>query len=195
MNRIIVLTAETFLTKEAEAIVALLEAKAFRVHICKPQATTEEVRCLIQQIPQKYHIFLSLNDHFELASEFEGIGIHLNSLHPEAPSGFEQCISLSCHSSEELEKNKPYCYYLFFGPVFDSAFAEEELIRLSYSAVIDGKVFPMDEITPETMRTMLRIGFGGACASGYLWQSYKEEKDIATLVARLNELQNITLNV
>lgn len=195
MNRIIVLTAESFLTKEAEAIVALLEAKAFRVHICKPQATTEEVRCLLQQIPEKYHIFLSLHDHFELASEFEGIGVHLNSLHPEAPSDFEQCVSLSCPTSEELEKNKPYCYYLFFGPIFDATLTEEEMIRLSYAAVIDGKVFAQGEITPETMRTVCRIGFGGACASGYLWQSYKEEKDIATLVARLNELQNITLNV
>jgi len=195
MNRIIVLTAESFLTKEAEAIVALLEAKAFRVHIRKPQATTEEVRNLLQQIPEKYYIYLSLHDHFELAAEFVGIGIHLNSLHPEAPSGFEQCISLSCHSPEELEKNKPYCYYLFLGPVFDSAFAEEELIRLSYAAVIDGKVFPLDEITPETMRTMLRIGFGGACVSDYLWQSYKEDADVALLVARLNELQHITLNV
>ncbi len=195
MNRIIVITDEKFLIGEAEAIVALLEAKAFRVHINKPQATTDEVRCLLQQIPEKYYIYLSLHDHFELAAVFAGVGVHLNSLHPDAPSDFEQCVSLSCNTSEELEKNKPYCYYLFLGPVFDSSFAEEELIRLSYSAVIDGKVFPEDDITPETMRTMLRIGFGGACASGYLWQSYKEEKDIATLVARLNELQNITLKV
>lgn len=195
MNRIIVITAESFLTKEAEAIVALLEAKAFRVHICKPQATTEEVRSLIQQIPEKYYIFLSLNDHFELASEFEGIGIHLNRLHPEAPSDFEQCISLSCHSAEELEKNKPYCYYLFLGPIFDAPLTEEEMIRLSYAAVIDGKVFAHGEITPKTMRTVCRIGFGGACVSDYLWQSYKEDTDNITLVARLNELQNITMNV
>jgi len=195
MNRIIVITAESFLTGEAEAIVALLEAKAFRVHINKPQATTEEVRCLLQQIPEKYYIYLSLHDHFELAAEFVGIGVHLNSLHPEAPSDFEQCVSLSCPTSEELEKNKPYCYYLFLGPVFDSSFAEEELIRLSYAAVIDGKVFAHGEITPETMRIVCKIGFGGACVSDYLWQSYKEDTDNVTLVARLNELQNITLNV
>ncbi|MDD4636931.1 MAG: thiamine phosphate synthase [Bacteroidales bacterium] len=195
MNRIIVITAQSFLKGEAAAIVALLEAKAFRVHIRKPQATTEEVRCLIQQIPEKYHVFLSLHDHFELASEFEGIGLHLNSRHSEAPSGFDQCISLSCHSSEELEKNKPYCYYLTLGPVFDETLPKEELIRLSYAAVIDGKVFAHGKITPETMQTVCRIGFGGACVSDYLWLPYQEDADCVTLVKRLNELQNITLKV
>lgn len=193
MNRIIVITAASFLPSEAEALVALLDAKAFRVHVRKPEATTDEVRSLIRQIPQDYHIYLSLHDHFELASEFEGIGIHLNSQYPEAPSGFDQCISLACHSSEELEKNKPYCYYVTMGPILEGALSKEELTRLSYAAIVDGKVFAEGTITPETMQTVCRIGFGGACVSDYLWQPYQADADCAALVARLTELQNITL--
>lgn len=197
-NKIIVITDEQAVPHEAEAIIALLEAGAFRVHIRKPQASAEEVRTLLQQIPQQYHLYLSIHDHFELTKEFTEIGIHINSRNQNAPMFFEQCISASCHNETDLLHNKPHCYYLFLSPCFDSvskqgykaAFSEEELLKLSYAATIDSKVFALGGINSETIKRANRIGFGGACVLGYLWETYKRDNDINGLVERLKRLQD-----
>lgn len=198
-NKIIVITDEQLLPDEPSLLVDLLEAGAFRIHIRKPQVTVEKMRALLEQIPEKYHIYLSIHDHFELVQEFKQVGIHINSRNQNAPIGFDGCLSASCHTEEELRHNKPHCYYVFLSPCFNSIskagykarFSEDELLKYSYAASIDSKVFALGGITQETMKKVVRIGFGGACVLGSLWEPYKKDRDRNSLIDRLKQLQDV----
>ena len=59
--RIIIITAEHFLYREAQALTALLDAGAWRVHVRKPGAHADDVSALLEAVPagQCDYMFLS----------------------------------------------------------------------------------------------------------------------------------------
>ena len=118
--RIIVISAPDFLPGEVEAVTALLEAGAWRVHVRKPAAGSDSIARLLEEFPQCYRSRLSLHDHHELAENCGVGGVHLNSRNPSAPDGFGGLVSRSCHSISELSQYGPVCDYMFLSPIFDS---------------------------------------------------------------------------
>ena len=105
--RIIVISAPDFLPGEAEAVTALLEAGAWRVHVRKPEADAESIARLLEEFPQCYRSRLSMHDRHELAARFGVGGVHLNSRNPSVPDGFGGMVSRSCHSIAELSQYSP----------------------------------------------------------------------------------------
>lgn len=148
--RIIVISAPDFLPGEAEAVTALLEAGAWRVHVRKPAAGSDSIARLLEEFPQCYRSRLSMHDRHELAARFGVGGVHLNSRNPSVPAGFGGLVSRSCHSISELSQYGPVCDYMFLSPVFDSIsksgytsrFSLEE-IRRRIAACSAGTAGPM----------------------------------------------------
>lgn len=148
--RIIVISAPDFLPGEAEAVTALLEAGAWRVHVRKPEADAESIARLLEEFPQCYRSRLSMHDRHELAARFGVGGVHLNSRNPSVPDGFGGLVSRSCHSIAELSQYSSVCDYMFLSPVFDSIsksgytsrFSLEE-IRRRIAACSAGTAGPM----------------------------------------------------
>ena len=181
--RIIVITSPDFLSGEASLINTLFDGGIDRVHIRKPQASADEVGRLIDGIESKWHSRLSLHDHHHLALEY-GCGIHLNGRNPYPPKGMSAnqkkttTISASCHSIEEVERQKGQCDYVFMSPIFDSiskkgyeaAYSEEELEEASSQGIIDNKVVALGGITPVHIPYLGRLGFGGAAFLGHVWR-------------------------
>ena len=114
------ISAPDFLPGEAEAVTALLEAGAWRVHVRKPAAGSDSIARLLEHIPAALYSRISLHDHHELAARFGVGGVHLNSRNPSVPDGFGGLVSRSCHSISELSQYGPVCDYMFLSPVFDS---------------------------------------------------------------------------
>lgn len=213
--RIIVISAPDFLPGEAEAVTALLEAGAWRVHVRKPAAGSDSIARLLEEFPQCYRSRLSLHDHHELAENCGVGGVHLNSRNPSAPDGFGGLVSRSCHSISELSQYGPVCDYMFLSPVFDSIsksgytsrFSLEEIRRriVAGSDVAtarmdvmssDGncrsvdweRVFALGGVCPDNIRLLEETGFGGAAVLGYLWEPFRQDHDIAALSARFQRL-------
>ena len=209
------ISAPDFLPGEAEAVTALLEAGAWRVHVRKPAAGSDSIARLLEHIPAALYSRISLHDHHELAARFGVGGVHLNSRNPSAPDGFGGLVSRSCHSISELSQYGPVCDYMFLSPIFDSIsksgytsrFSLEEIRRRIVAgsdvatarmdvmssdgncrSVDWGRVFALGGVCPDNIRLLEETGFGGAAVLGYLWEPFRQDHDIAALSARFRRL-------
>ena len=206
--RIIVISAPDFLPGEAEAVTALLEAGAWRVHVRKPAAGSDSIARLLEHIPAALYSRISLHDHHELAARFGVGGVHLNSRNPR-----------SCHSIAELSQYSSVCDYMFLSPIFDSIsksgyasrFSLEEIRRRIVAgsdvatarmdvmssdgncrSVDWGRVFALGGVCPDNIRLLEEAGFGGAAVLGYIWEPFRLDHNCAALSERLGNLMNST---
>ena len=209
------ISAPDFLPGEAEAVTALLEAGAWRVHMRKPAAGSDSIARLLEHIPAALYSRISLHDHHELAARFGVGGVHLNSRNPSVPDGFGGMVSRSCHSIAELSQYSSVCDYMFLSPIFDSIsksgyvsrFSLEEIRRRiaacsagtagpmagmssdgNCRSVDWGRVFALGGVCPDNIRLLEETGFGGAAVLGYLWEPFRQDHDIAALSARFRRL-------
>lgn len=191
--KIIVITSPDFIAGEASLINTLFEGGIYRLHIRKPQATTGELKKLIEGIDAKWHSRLSLHDHHEIAVEY-GCGVHLNARNPIPPIGFNATLSASCHSVAEVTEKKRQCDYVFMSPIFDSiskqgyaaAYSEQELLEASRLGIIDNHVIALGGITPEHLPYLEGLGFGGAAFLGHVWNKAVDGLFTCSLDAMFN---------
>lgn len=196
--RKIAITLPGFFTGEAAAIASLLtDGGYWRVHIRKPDASAEQIRALLQQIPAALYPRLSLHDHHEIAQQMGLGGVHLNSRNPHAPAGWGGLVSRSLHSPQEIAAMD--CDYAFLSPVYPSIskpgykpdFDIEQL-----RGVVDERVFALGGVTPEKFDELQSIGFGGAAMLGHVWQAVVD-KDAFRLqfITHGNDLEEIASQV
>lgn len=185
----IIISLPYFIDHESIAITRLFQCGLQRLHLRKPEATEEELRTLINEIPACYHIRIVIHEHFDLLNEFQLCGVHLNRRNPAAPEGWDGHISISCHSFDELAEKKQQGYvfangkrkhfdYLSLSPIFDSvskkgynsAFTADELMRAKAEGIIDQRVVALGGITAETAAKALDYGFGDVMVLGDAWR-------------------------
>lgn len=194
--RLIVITPETPVTAEAEAIMTMLDRGVERVHLRHPRLSADDVAAIIGKIDAQYHGRLSLNDFHELASCY-GCGIHLNGRNPLAPEGFDGIVSRSCHSVTEASAAAPMTDYRFISPVFNSiskqgytaAFTPGELRRAFDDGLLDGDTFALGGVSADTMALLRDTGFSGAAVLGAAWGDGSRE-DISQRINRLLQCCN-----
>lgn len=158
--KLVLLTKPEFFSGEAEIINSLFRHGLPTLHLRKPQATAEEKDALVAQIEPRFR---------------DRIVMHNHDLH-------------SCHTLEEVSRNKLKSDYVFLSPIFDSiskqgyhaAFTEETLRQAHHAGIIDKQVIALGGITPTNARKALSLGFGGVAVLGDIWQSENP-------VARLGE--------
>ena len=198
--RVIVITDPEFLPGEAEAVTALLDAGAWRVHVRKPVAHADDVSALLEAVPERYYSRISLHDCHDLALRYGLGGVHLNSRNPVPPSGFAGLVSRSCHSFEELGRYAGKCDYMFLSPVFDSIskrgysshFSLEDI--KSKSGIVNDRVFALGGVSADNIGLLPDAGFGGAAVLGFLWEPYKHDRDVQNLVRRLRSILDVFKN-
>lgn len=175
--RVIVFTKEEFLLNESQLIIALLQNGADRVHIRKPNASKEDMRALIGEIPASLRARLTLHDNFDLAEELGIGGVQLNSRNPIAEDRAANIVSRSCHSLSELESSKTLDY-LTLSPInnsiskegYNTPFTKEELLDAKLRGVLNNRVYALGGVTPKDIFPLFAMGFGGVALLGYIWQ-------------------------
>lgn len=169
---LIAITVPYFYPGEARDIAdALMENRFKYVHVRKPGCCAEEMRGLLEQIPDGLRDRLSLHDFHELAIEYGIGGIHLNSRNPFAPDGWEGRLSRSIHSLEEISGVTED--YAFISPVFPSIskpgysgnFTLEEASRW-----LTPGIFALGGVTAEKLPLLEDAGFAGAAMLGGAWR-------------------------
>lgn len=172
---VIVFTAPEPVEGEAQIITRLLSTGAADfVHLRRPDATSEELRSLIEAIPADLHNRLRIHSHFELAAMYGLGGIHLNSRYPVAPIGSRH-ITASCHSLGEVPAAVSPYDYVTLSPIFDSiskpgyasAFSPEECSRVLKAS----RVVALGGVRPEHLGRLRNAGFYGAALLGAIWQA------------------------
>lgn len=162
---------------EGEWIATILREGWDAVHLRHPAASLNEMRRVIESVPQQFHSRLRLHGHFELTNEFNIGGLHLNSRCPAPPANYRGRLSRSCHSVGEIASADSALEYVTLSPVFDSiskpgytaAFSDSDLSEIeTFSSPI---VIALGGVTPRHIDVIRRWGFGGYAVLGYLWEA------------------------
>ncbi|MDO4462210.1 MAG: thiamine phosphate synthase [Bacteroidia bacterium] len=180
----IVITLPTFIADEANKINLLFEKGIRRLHIRKPDATSEEVGRLIERIDERWYEQISVHYHFDIAERYKLGGVHLSGRTPISPTDWKGMVSASCHSIEEVERRKDRLDYCFLSPIFNSiskegynaTFTIEELETARDNKLIDNKVIALGGICEENVKEVKRLGFGDYAVLGAVWRLEDEEK-------------------
>src|SRR6185312_9640022 len=190
--KLIVITPEKDHPKEFELITLLFESGLQTLHLRKPQATENELRNYLKQIPKKFYKKIVIHSHYKLAKEFNLKGVHLTEkarktkrINPSL-----KVISTSFHSTSTILKSRRKYEYVFLSPVFDSIskkgyksnFGLEELkLFLKKSK----NIVALGGISSKNIKTLKEIGFNGAVVIGTIWQSKSPVKSYKELPLKI----------
>ena len=174
----IIITSPEFLSGEATFISKLFSQGLDLLHLRKPEASLEAYKRLLLQIPKHWYSRIVLHEHFALAEKFGLHGIHLNRRCSQVPDSFRGSISCSCHTLEEVKKQKASKDYVFLSPIFDSiskvgyhaAFSPTLLKQAAIENVIDEKVIALGGITANNIPLVKEWHFGGVALLGDIWK-------------------------
>lgn len=179
MFNLVIISEPGFFSGEAEALRRLLDGLECRVHLRKPGSAEEDMRRLVESLPEELRPRLTLQDHLQLATEYGVGGVHPTSRFPEIPPCWRGLVSRSCHSLDEVAACQN-ADYLFLSPIFDSisksgyrsAFTDAQLRSASE---IDGHVYALGGVRPENFPLLKEYGFGGAALLGHVWRDCSPE--------------------
>ena len=179
MFNLVIISEPGFFSGEAEALRRLLDGLECRVHLRKPGSAEEDMRRLVESLPEELRPRLTLQDHLQLAPEYGVGGVHPTSRFPEIPPCWRGLVSRSCHSLDEVAACQD-ADYLFLSPIFDSisksgyrsAFTDAQLRSASD---IDGHVYALGGVRPENFPLLKEYGFGGAALLGHVWRDCSPE--------------------
>lgn len=174
----ITITSPEFLSGEAIFIDKLFSQGLDLLHLRKPEASLEAYKRLLLQIPKHWYSRIVLHEHFALAEKFGLHGIHLNRRCSQVPDSFRGSISCSCHTLEEVKKQKASKDYVFLSPIFDSiskvgyhaAFSPTSLKQAAVENVIDEKIIALGGITANNIPLVKEWHFGGVALLGDIWK-------------------------
>ena len=171
----IAITPPDISINEPAIIAEILDYGWDMVHLRHPNASTADMRRLIEAIPQRLHPRLRLHGHFTLTDEFNLGGLHLNSRCPMPPANYSGRLSLTCHSVDEViaAAETARYDYVTLSPIFDSiskegytaAFTDAEIIRANSTAI---EVVALGGVSPQRLPNIAEAGFGGYAVLGYL---------------------------
>ncbi len=181
--KLIVITTPDFFEGETDAVTSLFRAGLEILHLRKPAASREDVARFLRQLPAEYRQRIVTHEHFQLATEYNLKGIHLNGRNPQVPEGYTGHVSCSCHSLQEVTERKPTCDYVFLSPIYDSiskagyasAYSLESLQEAHQAGIIDEKVMALGGICEEHLPEINALGFGGAVLLGDIWKHKDKE--------------------
>ena len=196
MKKLIVITAPRFFQGEASILSHLFNEGMQRLHLRQPDSDANELRKLLDRIPDIYYPKVVLHDCFGLAVEYGLGGVHLNKRNSHAPDGFAGTISRSCHSIGELGQFRGLDY-LFLSPIFQSiskegygnGFETETLRQASDAGIINNKVIALGGIDLTTLPLLRPFRFGGVAVLGALWGNHPSADKEDSIITQYKKLQ------
>jgi thiamine-phosphate pyrophosphorylase len=187
---IVVITPENNIRKENELVNDLFKNGLKRLHLRKPDHSTEETRKYIRSIDPQYHPRIVLTGNFELFNEFDLGGIHLNGsarrnddIRKKIDHLSPELISTSYHTWQKIVENEFHFGYVFISPVFDSISKKEYKSNIDpYGArktkqkLADQnkycpKIIGLGGVGINEIKALHEYGFDGAAMLGTLWMS------------------------
>lgn len=181
---IVVITRPDFFEEETSLVNFLFANGLERLHLRKPNATSQEIANWIKQIESSYLDRIVLHDHHDLARLFSLGGIHLNKRNPTVPTWFkDECDkraftkSCSCHSIQEVEQYSSFYNYVFLSPIFDSiskegygaASSKTELEHARAQHLLGKNVYALGGVSIDQLPIVRDLGFAGVAVLGGFW--------------------------
>jgi thiamine-phosphate pyrophosphorylase len=186
--QLIVISPDNTIDNETEIVNRLFANGLQKLHLRKPQFTAHDHSNYIARIDTRYHSRIILHSCFELLTEFQLGGVHLNSFLQKDIQTMEQVsilsppsVSASFHTWDEIAENNVAYNYVFISPVFDS------ISKSGYKAGIDlagctklrreleqqkkycPAIIGLGGVALHQLKTLYNYGFDGAAMLGAVW--------------------------
>lgn len=172
---IIVISNPEPLRDEHEIIRQLFDEGLEIFHLRKKEYTGYEMKLFIENIPKKYFKKIVLHSHYHLAEEYNLKGIHV----PHTFNGetFGGIVSISFHTTDEIQKTNIPFDYGFLSPIFNS------ISKKRYKSSFDlnnikqfmenrnEKIVALGGIDEDKIETVKGLGFSGIALLGAVWYS------------------------
>lgn len=197
-----IISLEHVFPGESELLTAFFQKEIEHIYIRKPNSTEQEIRDMINKIPEEYHHRIIVQNHFNLIRQFNLNGVLLSRRFPVAPNmekskGITKAVA--CSRVEDLGKYINF-QNILFGPLFDpssssmlkNGFSLEKLREAKERNVINSKVVAMGGICTETILFAKSIGFERVATWSSLWGNYSKDKDKFVVLKRLDEMIHAT---
>ena len=197
--KLILLSRPDFFVEEDKILTTLFEEGLDILHLRKPKSEPVFCERLLTLIPDEFHKRIVVQDHFYLKEEFNLLGIHLSHHNPTAPSDYNDMVSRTCYTLEEVQELKPKSKYVVLKNVFDSIsepqyvsrFTNEQLHDAARQGIIDRHVMAQGGISLENLDNIKDYGFGGVVIRGDIWKRFNIHQgcDYKELIAHFRKLR------
>ena len=190
-----------FFEGEEQIVSLLLQKYNFTFHLRKPNASVDEYRKFLQNIPEVLHARIMLHDAFELYKEFVVQGLHFSTQNRNKIDGFQSGTkSTSCHSIVEAGEWDGKVESMFLSPVYPSISKQGYTSVLSKTEVKNylhqpriSNVFALGGIDTKNIPEIAKMGFDGITVLGAIWgiepgDYNKVESRLKTLVECLSHV-------
>lgn len=197
--KLILLSRPDFFVEEDKILTTLFEEGLDIFHLRKPKSEPVFCERLLTLIPDEYHRRIVVQDHFYLKEEFNLLGIHLSHHNPTPPSDYNDMVSRTCYTLDEVRELKPQSKYVVLKNVFDSIsepqyvsrFTDEQLHDAARQGIIDRHVMAQGGISLENLDEVKDYGFGGVVIRGDIWKRFNIHQgcDYKELIAHFRKLR------
>lgn len=175
-----IITRPEFFVEEDKIIAALFEEGLESLHLYKPGSSPLYFERLLTLIPEEFHRYIYIHEHYYMKSEFDLAGIHIDDALEQVPEGYRGNVSRSCTSLDLLKQMKKQSKYVFLHNIHDSlhedgvkaTFTEDELMQARRSGLIDKHVYALGGMNADNARWAKDMGFGGIVVCGDLWNRF-----------------------
>ncbi len=184
---IIIISNPITIANEATIINALFDEGMDVFHLRKPDALSDELKQLLDNIKPDYHNKIALHQHHEIKNEYGITRLHLTEIKRKEMSeekmlqlkDLNNILSTSIHQTEEYQKLSPCFSYTFFGPLFNSISKQGYTSHLSNGFVFPveknlSKVIAIGGINATNMQEAMNMKFSGIAVLGAIWQKPNE---------------------
>ena len=190
--KLIIITPEKNHSSEFGLIATLFENGLQLLHLRKPQATENELRDYLKQIPKKFYKKIVIHSHYKLVKEFNLKGAHLTEkarkvkrLNPSL-----KIISTSFHTTTGILKSRRKYEYVFLSPVFDSISKKGyksnfNLEDLKPFLKKNKNVVALGGVNTTNIKIVKQVGFSGATVIGAIWQNKNPVKSYKELALKI----------
>lgn len=192
---VIVITQAEYLDYEAKTITKLFKEGLKILHLRKPDYSTDQMKKLIQDIPEQYRKRIVIHSHHELALKYKLKGIHLTEAHKKNRLKLkwklfwyrfrrsDLHISTTYHDLRALKHSHHKYNYVILSPVFESISKKGHKPKFTLAKVRETlektqqKVIAVGGVNEDKVGLLRETGFYGLGLLGAIWQeNHPEEK-------------------
>lgn len=172
--KLIVMTQPTFFVEEDRILTALFEEGMDSLHLYKPNSSPIYSERLLSLIPNDYHDYIWVHEHFYLKSEFGLGGICLSDETDDVPNNQHGKVCCVCNDINNLKMaRKKFQYVLLNGCFVEGGYSEEQLRQASKEGLINKKVYAMGGVRLDHFKRAKELDFGGVVLRSDMWDKFE----------------------
>lgn len=186
--KLIIISSSKNRPEDPKIMTELFECGLKLFHLRKPSMSTQDMRKIIEQVPEHFHNRIVIHSHHKLASKFNLRGVHLTGVHRRRKfstwlrlrllhmKNDSLTVSTSFHKLANIYTNKSEYSYVFLGTIFDrlngkfhAGYSEHSILAITAKCSLP--LIARGGTNSEVIAKCAEIGFAGMAFGSTIWDA------------------------